>query len=67
MAGRLQFVNFSIEYEGKTYNAFYYVQGAIITVQTARGQQSTQLGGLRLKVLAKMLLEQLIRTGRADL
>ena len=66
MVGRLQFVSFSIEYEGKTYNAFYYVQGAMITVQTARGQQSTQLGGLRLKVLAKMLLEQLIRTGRAD-
>jgi hypothetical protein len=54
-------------YEGKTYNASYHVQGGMITVQTAGGQESTQLGGLRLKVLAKMLLEQLIRTGRADL
>jgi hypothetical protein len=67
VTGRLQFVNFSIEYKGRTYSAFYYVEGGMITVQTARGRQSTQLGGLRLKVLAKMLLEQLIRTARADL
>jgi hypothetical protein len=54
-------------YEGKTYNASYHVHDGLITVETARGQASTSLGGLRLKVLAKMLLEQLIRTGRADL
>jgi hypothetical protein len=54
-------------YKGKAYNASYHVQGDMLTVETARGQQSTQLGGLRLKELAKMLLEQLIRTGKADL
>jgi hypothetical protein len=63
----LQSGNFSMVYEQKTYNAFYRVHEGMITVQTARGQESTRLGGLRLEVLAKMLLEQLIRTGRADL
>jgi hypothetical protein len=67
MARRLQSGNFSMEYKGKTYNASYHVHEGVITVQTARGQESTQLGGLRLKVLAKMLLEQLVRTGKADL
>jgi hypothetical protein len=67
MRRRLQSGNFSIAYDGKTYRAFYYVHEGLITVQTARGQESTRLGGLRLKVLAEMLLEQLIRTGRADL
>jgi hypothetical protein len=67
MRRRLQSGNFSMMYEGRTYKASYHVQGGMITVQTAGGRESTQLGGLRLKVLAKMLLEQLIRTGRADL
>lgn len=67
MARRPQPVEFSMEYEGKTYNASYYLQGGMITVQTAGGQKCTQLGGLRLKVLAKMLLGQLIRTGKAEL
>jgi len=39
----------------------------MITVQRHGAANLTQLGGLRLKVLAKMLLEQLIRTARADL
>jgi hypothetical protein len=56
-----------MEYGGKTYNARYYVQGGMITVRTAGVQESTQLGGLRLKVLANMLLRQLIRTGKVDL
>jgi hypothetical protein len=67
MRRQLQSGNFSMEYKGKTYNASYHIHEGLITVQTARGEESTQLGGLRLKVLAKMLLEQLIRTGRADL
>ena len=67
MRKQLESGNFSMVYEGKTYNASYHVHEGLITVQTARGEESTQLGGLRLKVLAKMLLEQLIRTGRADL
>ncbi len=65
MARRPQPVEFSMEYQGKTYNASYYLQGGMITVQTAGGHKSTQLGGLRLKVLARMLLGQLIRTGKA--
>jgi hypothetical protein len=65
MRRQLQSGNFSMVYEGKTYNASYHVHEGMITVQTARGQESTRLGGLRLTVLAKMLLEQLIRTGRA--
>jgi hypothetical protein len=67
MRRQLQSGNFSMVYEGKTYNASYHVHEGLITVQTARGEESTQLGGLRLTVLAKMLLEQLIRTGRAEL
>jgi hypothetical protein len=67
MRRQLQTGHFSMVYEGKTYNASYHVHDGLITVETARGQASTSLGGLRLKVLAKMLLEQLIRTGRADL
>jgi len=67
MRRQLQSGNFSMVYEGKTYYASYHVHEGLITVQTARGEESTQLGGLRLKVLAKMLLEQLIRTARADL
>jgi len=67
MERQRQPVAFSMEYEGKTYNASYSLQGGMVTVQTAGGQKSTQLGGLRLKVLAKMLLGQLIRTGKADL
>jgi hypothetical protein len=67
MERRRQFGEFSMEYEGKTYNARYYVQKGMITVRTAGVQKSTQLGGLRLEVLANMLLTQLIRTGEADL
>jgi hypothetical protein len=67
MARRPQFGEFSMKYEGKTYNARFYVQEGMITVRMAGVQKSTQLGGLRLKVLANMLLTQLIRTGEADL
>ncbi len=67
MRKQLQSGNFSLVYEGKTYYASYHVHEGLITVQTARGEESIQLGGLRLKVLTRMLLEQLIRTGRAEL
>jgi len=67
MLRRLQPVEFSMEYKGKTYSASYYCQEGMITVQTVGGQKSTQLGGMRLNVLAKMLLEELIRVGKADL
>jgi hypothetical protein len=67
MVRRPQPVEFSVEYEGKTYSVSYYCQGGMITVQTVGGQKSTQLGGMRLNVLAKMLLGELIRVGKADL
>jgi hypothetical protein len=66
MLRRPQPVAFSMEYEGRTYSASYYLQGRMITVKTVGGQKSTQLGGMRRKVLAEMLLRELVRVGKAD-
>lgn len=55
----------TVEANGKTYTASYAVERKIITVSTPNGSKATQLGNLSPEHLAKMLLKELIREGKA--
>ena len=55
----------TIELNGRTYSAIYWVAGKIITVATGSGGKSTQVGPNRPEDVAKRLLEQLARAGKA--
>jgi hypothetical protein len=54
----------SAEADGKTYTGHYEVKRRLITVATANGQKTTQLGGTPAAVLARQLLLELIREGK---
>ncbi len=62
MAKGPRLIKFSIKREGKTHNAFYYVLQGIITVVSAWGDKSTQVGGSPPEVIARFLLRELIET-----
>ncbi len=62
MAKRPRLIKFSIKREGKTYNASYYVLQGIITVVSAWGHKSTQVGDSPPEVIARLLLRELIET-----
>lgn len=55
----------TVESEGKTYTASYNVSKGVITVSTGLDSKSTQVGGLPPEHLAKLLLRELIREGKA--
>ena len=54
------------EIEGKTYRGTYWIAGKIMTVSTGRGGKSRQVGTSRPEALAKILLDQLAREGKAN-
>ena len=55
----------TIEIEGKTYKGSYWVAGKILTVSTGLGGKSRQLGAVPAEALAKALLVQLAKDGKA--
>ena len=55
----------SVEIEGKVYKGNYWVAGKIMTVSTAKGGKSRQVGASPPKALAEQLLDDLARAGKA--
>lgn len=53
------------EINGKTYKGNYWVAGKILTVSTGMGGKSKQLGSTLAEVLAKQLLGELAKEGKA--
>jgi hypothetical protein len=53
------------ECDGKTIKGSYRKIGNMVTVKTLHGSKTTQLGGLTPDYLAKMLLRELARKGKA--
>lgn len=52
-----------IEQDGKKYSAEYMLCENVVTVFGDSGQESTQLGGMTIENVARMLLRNLIRKG----
>ena len=55
----------TIEYNGKTINGDYKIAGKTVIVKTVRGMKEAPLSGRTPLYLAKMLLRELAREGRA--
>jgi len=53
------------EIDGKVYRGTYWVAGKILTVSTALGGKSKQVGSTAAKTLAEQLLRQLAQEGKA--
>jgi len=53
-----------IQIDGRTVKGRYYVERGILTVTTAHGQKSTQLGGSSGGSMARMLLRELANEGK---
>ena len=53
------------EVDGKTHQGTYWVAGKILTVATGLGGVSRQVGKMEPEVLAKQLLTELVRAGKA--
>jgi len=51
--------------DGKRYQGNYWIAGKILTVSTSRGGKSRQVGTTPAEDLAKALLQQLAREGKA--
>lgn len=55
----------TLERNGKTYTATYRVEKRMITVSTAFGRKSTQLGSSPPEILARITLGEMIDAGEA--
>ena len=53
------------EVDGKTYRGTYWIAGKILTVATGMGGKSTQVGSTSAEALAKRLLQDLAKEGKA--
>ena len=53
------------EVDGETHKGTYWVAGVILTVSTGGGGKSTQVGTMEPEVLAKQLLLDLVKAGKA--
>ena len=53
------------EIDGKTYKGNYRVAGKILTITTGKGGKSRQVGSTPAEALAKELLQQLAKEGKA--
>lgn len=49
-----------LEHNGKKYQAHYYVENNVVTVQSAYGSTSTQVGGSTAEVVARILLREIL-------
>lgn len=50
----------SVEVDGTTHEATYSVASKVVTVQSLYGSNSTQIGGLSAKAVARLLLREII-------
>jgi hypothetical protein len=53
------------EVDGETHKGTYWVAGKILTVSTGGGGKNTQVGTMEPEVLAKQLLLDLVKAGKA--
>ena len=53
------------EIDGKTHKGSYWVGGKILTVSTGLGGKSKQVGTMEPEALAKQLLLELVKAGKA--
>jgi hypothetical protein len=53
------------EIDGKTYKGNYWIAGKILTVSTGLGGKSKQVGSTPAEDLAKQLLQDLAKEGKA--
>jgi len=53
------------EVDGKTYRGTYWVAGHILTVATGMGGKSKQVGSTVPQALAQLLLQELVKEGKA--
>ncbi len=53
------------EIDGKTYKGIYWIAGKILTVTTGKGGKSKQVGPTPAEDLAKLLLQDLVKDGKA--
>jgi len=53
------------EIDGKKYKGTYWIAGKILTVATGMGGKSTQVGSTPAEALAKRLLQDLAKEGKA--
>jgi hypothetical protein len=53
------------EFDGKTYTGTYWIAGKILTVATGAGGTSKQVGTIEPEVLARRLLLDLVKAGKA--
>lgn len=51
--------------DGRSYRGSYWIAGKILTVATPRGGHSRQVGSMPHEALARSLLEDLARKGKA--
>ncbi len=55
----------SVKVDGKSYRGRFWVAGKILVVSTMKGGKSKQLGAEQPEVLAKRLLQELVKEGKA--
>ena len=53
------------QFDGETHKATYWVAGKILAVATGRGGKSKQVGTMEPEVLARQLLLELVKAGKA--
>ena len=53
------------EIDGKTFKGTYWIAGKILTVSTGMGGKSRQVGSRPAEALAKQLLQDLVKEGKA--
>ena len=53
------------EIDGKTHKGTYWIAGKILTVSTGLGGKSKQVGSTPAEALAKQLLKELAKEGKA--
>ncbi|MCX7181009.1 MAG: hypothetical protein NTX56_20335 [Proteobacteria bacterium] len=56
---------FTVEVEGKLHKGTYWLAGKILTVSTGLGGKSKQVGTTEPEDLAKQLLLELVKAGKA--
>ena len=55
----------TLEFEGKTYSANYYIQSKMVTLECAYGTTSTQPGGSPAVSIARILFGEFLRGAKA--
>ncbi len=53
------------EIDGKAHRGTYWIAGKILTVSTGMGGKSKQVGSTSAEILAKQLLQELAKEGKA--